>query len=89
MYQEVHNEGSQLKEIEYIVNHSKIWGQSRLWIEETLSQYKNEKSALPTPQLSIESWIAGGICTNLLFCLAIRQRIKIFPKFYLSSIFND
>lgn len=54
-----------------------------------ISQYLNEKEELPPPQLSIASWITAGLCTNLLFRIAIGQKVKYYPKYYLSSIVDD
>lgn len=93
--------GTQLKEfsddyrnfevrlVEHIANYFKFWAQPKPWIENLIAQYKNEKSLLPPPQLSIASWIVGGLCTNLMFCIATGQKVKRYPKFYLSSILDD
>lgn len=75
--------------IEHIANYFKFWVQPKPWIENLIMQYKNEKSLLPPPQLSIASWIVGGLCTNLMFYIVTGQKIKRYPKFYLSSIIDD
>jgi hypothetical protein len=82
-------ENFEVQLIERIVNYFKLWVQPKPWIEKIITQYKNEKSILPPPQLPIASWIAAGLCTNLLFCIATGQKTKRYPKFYLSSIIDD
>lgn len=82
-------ENFEVKLIEHIVNYFKYWAKPKPWIENIITQYKNEKSVLLPPQLSIASWIVAGLCTNLLFCIATGQKVKRYPKFYLSSIIDD
>ena len=82
-------ENFEVKLVEHITNYFKFWAKPKPWIENIITQYKNEKSVLPPPQLSIASWIAAGLCTNILFYIATGQEIKRYPKFYLSSIIND
>lgn len=74
--------------IEHIVNYFKFWSQPKPWIENIITAYKNEKTVLPPPQLAIASWIVGGLCTNLLFNIVTGQKVKRYPKFYLSSIID-
>lgn len=82
-------ENFEVRLIEHIVNYFKFWAKPKPWIENIITQYKNEKSVLPPPQLSVASWIVAGLCTNLLFCIATGQKVKRYPKFYLSSIIDD
>lgn len=82
-------ENFELRLIEHIVTYFKFWMHPKPWIENIITQYKNEKSVLPPPQLSIASWIAAGLCTNLIFYIATGQKVKRYPKFYLSSVVDD
>lgn len=82
-------ENFEVRLIEHIMNYFKFWVHPKPWIENIITQYKNEKSILPLPQLSIASWIVGGLCTNILFYIATGQKVKRYPKFYLSSIIDD
>lgn len=82
-------ENFEINFIEHVINYFKIWGQPKPWIEHIVTRYKDEKDTLPPPQLPVASWIAAGLCVNLLFCIATGQRTKIYPKFYLSSIIGD
>ncbi len=79
----------ELRLVEHVTNYFKFWAQPKPWIEKIITQYKNEKTVLPPPQLSIASWIAGGLVTNIMFWIATGQKVKTYPKFYLSSIIDD
>ena len=72
-----------------IIDYFRSWGRPKRWLEDIMARYKAEKSPTPPPQLSVASWIVGGLCTNLLFCLATGYRVKWYPDFYLSSIIED
>ena len=72
-----------------ISNYFKFWTQPKPWIEELIKQFKEEEFVIPPPQLSIASWIVGGLVTNIIFWIATGQKIKRYPKFYLSSIIDD
>lgn len=56
------------------------------WLEEIIDKYLNENKQLPPPQLSVASWIAAGVCTQIAFEIAIGREVKKFPEFYFSSI---
>lgn len=75
--------------VQHIAAHFRLLGQPKHWIERVLAQYETEKQSSVPPQLSVASWIAGGLCTSLLFCLATGKHVKRYPKFYLSSIIDD
>lgn len=79
----------ELRLVEHVTNYFKFWAQPKPWIENIVTQYRNEKSVLPPPQLSIASWIVGGLVTNIMFWIVTGQKIKRYPKFYLSSIIDD
>lgn len=82
-------ENFEVKLVEHVVNYFKYWAQPKPWIENIIRQYANEKSVLSPPQLSVASWISGGQCTNILFYIATLQKVKRYPKFYLTSIIDD
>lgn len=52
------------------------------WIEEVLVKYEAETPKLTPPQLSVASWLLGGLCTEVLFNLATNGDIKEFPDYY-------
>lgn len=81
--------GFELKIAEYVCNYGSFWNAPKEWLDKVLTEYKNEESILPPPQLSIASWIVAGICVNVMFNLATGKEVKTFPKFYLSSIYPD
>lgn len=75
--------------VEYATSYLEYWGNKQEWLEEIISKYKNEKEKLSPPQLSIASWILGGICTHVLFKIATNKDIKVFPEFYLSTLIHS
>lgn len=80
---------SEVDMVEYITSYLRFWSQPQKWIEEVITEYKNEKKQLPPPQLSAASWIVASLCTHIMYNLANNIPVKRFPKFYLSSIFDD
>ncbi|WP_299884005.1 ThiF family adenylyltransferase [uncultured Lacinutrix sp.] len=72
--------------VEYATSYLKFWGNPQNWIDEIIEKYRNEKEALPPPQLSVASWMVAAMCTHLLFKIATKKEFKKFPEFYLSSI---
>ena len=60
----------------------KINGYSKEWIQDILSQYENEGKGQSPPQLSVGSWLAGGVCANILYRLATKKTVRQFPDFY-------
>lgn len=80
---------NELKVVEYATTYMKFWGKPQKWIEDIIEDYKNEKEVLSPPQLSVASWLVASMCTHLLFNIVTGKKIKVFPEFYLSSIYND
>lgn len=78
--------GFELKMAEYICGNEAFWNSSLSWLEKVIEQYKGEGNMLPPPQLAIGSWIVGGICTRVMYNLVTGKEVKIFPKYYLSTI---
>lgn len=80
----------ELKMVDYVIQYNKNRRTPQKWMEDVVQAYKNEKTENPVhPQLSVASWIAGGLCTQILFHLCTGKPVKTFPKFYFSSILND
>ncbi|WP_282037503.1 ThiF family adenylyltransferase [Saccharicrinis aurantiacus] len=75
--------------VEYASSYLKYWGNKQEWLEEIIWKYKNEKEKLSPPQLSIASWMLGGICTHVLFNVATNKDVKVFPEFYLSTLMHS
>lgn len=78
-----------LKVTEYVLGYQAFWMQPQEWLEKVVKQYQRENGTLPPPQLSVASWITAGLCTHALFNIATGKDVKKFPKFYLSSIFQQ
>lgn len=64
----------------------KLSFKDRMWVGKVLNSYKIERIKNPPPQLSVGSWLAGGVCTNILFRLRLGKPIKQFPEFYFVTI---
>ena len=65
----------------------KLSPQAKEWVGLILSEYKEEakqKEQSP-PQLSVGSWLAAGLCSNIMFRIATGQFVKQFPDFYFVS----
>lgn len=77
--------------VEYIINQFSLPGDSKSWLRDILNSLKDENAThkLPPPQLSIGSWIAAGMVTNIMFKIAIDKEVRCFPKFYMSTIKED
>lgn len=80
---------NELKVVEYSTSYMRFWNSPQVWIEEIIEKYKEEDNTLPPPQLSVASWLVASMCTDLIFRIATNREVKVFPKFYLSSIKNE
>lgn len=77
---------NELKMVEYVSSYLRFWKEPNEWLENIISDYKNEKDLLPPPQLSIASWIVAGMCTHIMYKIATEEKFKKFPEFYINSI---
>lgn len=80
---------NELKVIKYSTSYMRFWNSPQVWIEKIIEKYKNENISSPPPQLSVASWLAASMCTDLIFRIATKKRVKTFPEFYLSTIANE
>ena len=76
---------NELKMIEYVTGYLRFWKMPEKWLEEVLTQYKEEQQHLPPPQLSVASWLIGGICAKAMYYICTGKAIKQFPEFYLTK----
>jgi molybdopterin/thiamine biosynthesis adenylyltransferase len=77
---------NELEMVKFVIRDLKSKGKNYKWLEDILNEYINEKLKLSPPQLSISSWILGGICTHLLYLLVTHKKIKKFPDYYIKSV---
>ena len=80
---------NEVKMVEYVSGYLKFWGNPQIWIDDIMNAFKKEQINLPPPQLSIASWTIAAMCTQVLFNIATKKKVKQFPDFYLSSILGD
>lgn len=81
--------GFEKRAIQYITDYFNYWVRPKIWIEDIIRAYEKEKMLLPPPQLSIASSLVGGICASILIRIVRGEFVKIFPKFYYYSEYDD
>lgn len=67
---------------QYIADYFRYWGAPQIWLEEMIAQFEKGSDNLNLPQLSVASWIVGGLVANLLFDIATEKDYKKIPQFY-------
>jgi len=77
---------NEVNAVEYVSGYMRFSENPQEWLEEIIDKYKKENKNLPPPQLSIASWLAAGVCTNIVFDITTNRPIKKFPDFYLTTI---
>ncbi|NJK93785.1 MAG: ThiF family adenylyltransferase [Bacteroidales bacterium] len=68
--------------VEYAIKRLKHQNYNTDWLEQCLTSYMEEKDGMPPPQLPVASWITAGLCTSLIYKLAIGDSPRLFPDFY-------
>ncbi len=76
----------ELQFVDYIMKQLTLQGEKMHNFQSLLESYKNEPEKLPPPQLAVASWITAGLCTDILFRLAVGREVKLFPEFYFKKI---
>lgn len=79
----------EFKMAQYVSRHGHFWNMPNQWLDDVLVTFRQGDFKLPTPQLSIGSWIAAGLCVNAMFNIATGRSVKYFPKFYFSSLMSE
>ena len=51
-------------------------------LKKALAEYLAEQGKEPPPQLSIASWLLGGLCTDIFLMILQKKSISVFPDFY-------
>ena len=59
--------------------------EQKKWIENVLANYANENIKQSPPQLSVGSWLLGGLCVSVLYRIVTNKKVKHFPDFYFLS----
>lgn len=77
-------EGFEKKVVSFLTE--KLKGNSKLWIQNILSEYEEKGQGQSPPQLSVGSLLAAGACTNILYRLATGKSVRQFPDFYFLTI---
>lgn len=53
------------------------------WFEKVIDTIEKEKGDFPNPQLSIGSYIAAGLCTEIMYKIVLGLPVNYFPQFYI------
>lgn len=75
--------------VQHVTDYFNYWVRPKIWIEEVVRAYENEKELLPPPQLSIASSLVAGMCTSIIIRIIRGEFVKVFPKFYYYSEHDD
>ncbi len=65
--------------IKHVADFYRYWGTPLPWIEEMLISSLDQKQ----PQLSVGTWILGGLATGILYDIATGNDVKYYPQFYM------
>lgn len=60
----------------------------KMWLDQLLWDTRNTRE-YHLPEMSIAAYIAGGVCSNLLYKIACGKFVKFFPNFYFYSAKDD
>lgn len=77
---------NELSVVQHVSDYMRLKNSPQEWLDETIRKYKAEEEQLSPPQLSIASWLAAGVCTQIIFDLVTGRSVKKFPEFYLTTI---
>ncbi|MBS1592591.1 MAG: ThiF family adenylyltransferase [Bacteroidetes bacterium] len=77
--------GFEKKAVGFFLNKMEQNNEQRKWVENVLTVYANETIKQSPPQLSVASWLLGGLCASAMYRLATGKEIKQFPDFYFLS----
>jgi molybdopterin/thiamine biosynthesis adenylyltransferase len=77
------HQGFEKKVAGFLIEH--IEGNTKKWVIKIVEEYEKGTGQSP-PQLSVGSWLAAGVCTNILYRLATVKSVKQFPDFYFLTI---
>lgn len=75
--------GFEKKAVNFFLNKMDV--EQRKWVEDVLTEYANETIKQSPPQLSVASWLLGGLCTSVIYRFATGKDVKRFPDFYFLS----
>ena len=74
--------------VEYIDRYFDHKAMPKMWLDQLLWDTRNTRE-YHLPEMSIAAYIAGGVCSNLLYKIACGKFVKFFPNFYFYSAKDD
>jgi molybdopterin/thiamine biosynthesis adenylyltransferase len=78
--------GFELKVADYIIKQLVLQGHNPQSLGKYIQEYIDEPAKQSPHQLDAASWIAAGLCTDILFSMAVGKEIKLFPDFYFKKL---
>jgi molybdopterin/thiamine biosynthesis adenylyltransferase len=76
--------GFEKKVVSFLIE--KLEENTKVWVQDVLSEYEEKWQGQSPPQLSIGSCLAAGVCTNIMYRLATQKSVRSFPDFYFLTI---
>lgn len=73
---------AEINMVGHIINVLERKGTDMSILKNALAEYLVEQSKEPPPQLSIASWLLGGVCTDIFSRILRKKQISVFPNFY-------
>jgi len=75
-------EGMEIHVVNHVLNTLDRQSVDTSVLKNALAKYIAEQGAEQPPQLSIASWVLGGLCTDIFLKILNRESISVFPDFY-------
>jgi len=69
--------------IRRVADYYRYWGAPHLWLENAIENVDKESLTKSFPELSVASYLVGGLATTVLFDLAVGNKVKKYPQFYM------
>ncbi len=76
------HEGMEISVVNHVLNTLEKNGCNMSVLKNALSLYIAEQGTEQPPQLSIASWILGGVCADIFLKIIRGNSISVFPEFY-------
>jgi molybdopterin/thiamine biosynthesis adenylyltransferase len=73
---------TEISMVEHVLKTLKKKGVDMHALKKALAEYMAEQGTKPPPQLSVASWILGGLCSNIFWGILQNESLIVFPNFY-------
>ena len=76
------SEGMEIHVVNHVLNVLDKHNADTRVLKNALVNYVNEQGTKQPPQLSVASWLLGGLCTDIFLKILKNEQISVFPEFY-------